>query len=91
MRPGKFCAKVVFLPNIDPSFTRGLLISPGGARPVLRATEPSRSYHFPRTEIKGRTGVDEARATCLNIDNHYPRYAHQEICRTQQSRCGRAE
>lgn len=60
---------------------------------MLRATEPSLSYHFPRTEIKGRTGVDEARATCLNIDNdnHYPRYAHQEICWTQQSRYGRAE
>jgi hypothetical protein len=55
---------------------------------VLRATEPSLSYHYPRTGIKGRTEVDEASATCLNIDSHYPGYARQEICRTQQSRCG---
>lgn len=47
---------------------------------MLRATEPSLSYHFPRTGIKGRTGVEEARATCLTIDNHYPLgYVHGDL------------
>jgi hypothetical protein len=37
---------------------------------VLRTTEPFLSYHFSRTGIKARTGADEARANCSNIDNH---------------------